>query len=118
MALPKRLGSLAKDQIVAPAGFNRWWIPPAAIGMHMCIGSVYSWSVFNPVLVKEVGVVASAPGDRSLGPVVLDILVRHRVPRAPHRRRRRPKASREPAVVPATGMVMCRRFIEPERMTA
>ena len=38
--------------------------------MHLCIGSVYSWSVFNPVLVKEMGVVASVPGDWSLGPVV------------------------------------------------
>ena len=96
MALPKRLGSLGKDRIVAPAGFNGWRIPPAAIGTHLCIGSVYSWSVFNPVLVKEVGVVASAPGDWSLGPVVLDILVRHRVPRAPHRRRRRPRLPVKP----------------------
>lgn len=26
---------------------NRWRIPPAAIAIHLCAGSVYSWSVFN-----------------------------------------------------------------------
>ncbi len=27
--------------------FNRWLIPLAAIAVHICIGSVYAWSVFN-----------------------------------------------------------------------
>ncbi len=27
--------------------FNRWWIPLAAILIHICIGSVYAWSTFN-----------------------------------------------------------------------
>jgi MFS family permease len=27
--------------------FNRWLIPVAAVCVHICIGSVYSWSVFN-----------------------------------------------------------------------
>src|SRR4051794_15180428 len=27
--------------------FNRWLIPVAAILVHLCIGSVYSWSTFN-----------------------------------------------------------------------
>jgi MFS family permease len=26
---------------------SRWWIPPAAIAIHLCVGSVYAWSVFN-----------------------------------------------------------------------
>ena len=27
--------------------FNRWLIPLAAVLIHVCIGSIYSWSVFN-----------------------------------------------------------------------
>ncbi len=27
--------------------FNRWLIPIAAVAIHICIGSVYSWSIFN-----------------------------------------------------------------------
>jgi MFS family permease len=27
--------------------FNRWLIPVAAVCVHMCIGSVYAWSIFN-----------------------------------------------------------------------
>jgi len=27
--------------------FNRWLIPVAAVCVHICIGSVYAWSVFN-----------------------------------------------------------------------
>jgi MFS family permease len=31
--------------------FNRWLIPVAAVAIHICIGSVYSWSIFNrPIL--------------------------------------------------------------------
>ena len=26
---------------------NRWTIPPAAVAIHLCAGSVYAWSVFN-----------------------------------------------------------------------
>ena len=54
---------LMKDRIVAPPGFNRWRIPPVSIAIHLCIGSVYSWSIFNPALTKEVGVVAGAADD-------------------------------------------------------
>src|SRR5688572_28748674 len=33
------------------AAFNRWLIPVAAVAIHICIGSVYSWSIFNrPIL--------------------------------------------------------------------
>lgn len=63
-------GFLSKDRIVAPPGFNRWRIPPASVAMHLCIGSIYSWSIFNPVLTRELGVVASAAADWSIGSVV------------------------------------------------
>jgi len=62
--------ALKKEHIVAPEGFNRWKVPPASIAIHLCIGSVYAWSIFNPPLTRELGVVASAPGDWSLSSVV------------------------------------------------
>jgi len=63
-------GVLSKDSIVAGPTFNRWLIAPAALGMHLCIGSVYAWSLFNPALVKRIGVVTSAADDWSLKSVV------------------------------------------------
>ena len=41
-----------------------------SVAMHLCIGSVYSWSIFNPALVKELGVVTSAADDWSINSVV------------------------------------------------
>lgn len=63
-------GPFDVETIVAPAGFNRWKVPPASIAIHLCIGSLYAWSNFNPALVKVQGVVAAAPGDWSLPDVV------------------------------------------------
>src|SRR5580765_8371965 len=56
----------AKESIIAEPGFSRWRVPPASIAIHLCIGSVYAWSNFNPALVKVQGVVASAPEDWTL----------------------------------------------------
>ena len=64
------LDFLKKDRIVAKPGFNRWLVPPASIAIHLCIGSVYAWSIFNPPLVKQIGVVASSADDWSLSSVV------------------------------------------------
>ena len=61
---------LSKERIVAPAGYNRWKVPPASIAIHLCIGSVYAWSIFNPALIKVRGVVTSAADDWSLSEVV------------------------------------------------
>jgi len=61
---------LSKDRIVAKEGFNRWLIAPAALGIHLCIGSVYAWSLFNPALIKRLGVVTSAADDWTLKGVV------------------------------------------------
>ena len=38
---------LSREATVAEPGFNRWLVPPAAIAVHMCIGEVYGFSVFN-----------------------------------------------------------------------
>lgn len=61
---------LLKESIVAPPGFNRWRVPPASIAIHLCIGSVYAWSIFNPALMKELGVIVPAAGDWPLSQVV------------------------------------------------
>ncbi|MFT6249683.1 MAG: MFS family permease [Cognaticolwellia sp.] len=61
---------LMKDKIIAKPGFNRWLVPPASIAIHLCIGSVYAWSIFNPALIKELGVVTSSAGDWTLSSVV------------------------------------------------
>ena len=63
-------GILSKQHIIAKPGFNRWLIVPAALGIHLCIGSVYAWSIFNPALVKQIGVVLSAADDWTLKDVV------------------------------------------------
>jgi len=57
---------LSRDRIVAQPGFNRWKVPPASIAIHLCIGSVYAWSIYNPPLTRLFGVVAPASGDWSL----------------------------------------------------
>ena len=63
-------GILSKEHIVAKPGFNRWRIAPAALGIHLCIGSVYAWSLFNPALVKRIGVVTASADDWTLKRVV------------------------------------------------
>ena len=64
------LNKLHKKNIIAKPGFNRWLVPPASIAIHLCIGSVYAWSMFNPALVKILGVVTSSGDDWNLGQVV------------------------------------------------
>lgn len=61
---------LHKRHIVAKPGFNRWLIAPTSVAIHLCIGSVYAWSIFNPALTKQFGVVASAADDWSFSSVV------------------------------------------------
>jgi MFS family permease len=64
------LERLAKDRIIAGPGFNRWWVPPASIAIHLCIGSVYAWSIYNPALTRVFGVVTPAADDWSLSDVL------------------------------------------------
>jgi MFS family permease len=59
-------GLLSKERIVAHDGFNRWKVPPASVAIHLCIGSVYAWSVYNLPLTRALGVVAPAADDWSL----------------------------------------------------
>jgi len=59
-------GLLSKERITAGADFNRWLVPPASIAIHLCIGSVYAWSIYNPPLTRLFGVVTPAAGDWNL----------------------------------------------------
>ena len=63
-------GLFSKQHIIAEPGFNRWRVPPASVAIHLCIGSVYAWSIYNPALVRAHGVVVSAASDWSLKEVV------------------------------------------------
>ncbi|HVU15422.1 MAG TPA: OFA family MFS transporter [Candidatus Didemnitutus sp.] len=53
---------LDREKTVAPPGFNRWLVPPAAIAVQMCIGEIYGFSVFNLPLSRAVGITKSLPG--------------------------------------------------------
>jgi MFS family permease len=53
---------LERSATVAEPGFSRWMTPPAAIAMHMCIGEVYGFSVFNVPLSRVLGISQSLPG--------------------------------------------------------
>ncbi|MFE9746129.1 OFA family MFS transporter [Saccharothrix saharensis] len=44
------MGFLDRSRTIAPPGWNRWLIPPAALSVHLAIGQAYAWSVFKPPL--------------------------------------------------------------------
>ncbi|MCC7052361.1 MAG: OFA family MFS transporter [Gemmatimonadaceae bacterium] len=54
---------LDRQHAIAPPGFNRWRVPPAALAIHLCIGQAYAFSVFSLPLSKAIGLTAAAPGD-------------------------------------------------------
>src|ERR671918_1348885 len=47
------MGWLDRAHTVAPPGFNRWLIPPAALAVHLCIGQAYATSVYKAALVSH-----------------------------------------------------------------
>lgn len=61
-ALPLAYRRVASCERVGRA-VCRWRIPPASMAIHLCIGSVYAWSMFNLPLTRELGVVASSSAD-------------------------------------------------------
>ena len=54
---------LDKQRALASPTYSRWLAPPAALCVHLCIGEVYAFSVFNLPLTRLVGVTHQAPGD-------------------------------------------------------
>jgi MFS family permease len=57
---------LDRENTVAPAGYNRFLVPPAALSVHLSIGQAYAFSTFNLPLTKLIGISHSAPGDWDL----------------------------------------------------
>ena len=55
-------GYLQRSRIVAPPGWSRWLVPPAALSIHLAIGQAYAWSVFKKPLEASLNIsgVASA----------------------------------------------------------
>ena len=47
------LSAFDREHSVAPPGFSRWLIPPAALSVHLCIGQVYATSVYKNSLVAH-----------------------------------------------------------------
>jgi MFS family permease len=43
-------GLLDRSRTIAPPGYNRWLVPPAALAIHLAIGQAYAFSVFNKPL--------------------------------------------------------------------
>lgn len=44
---------LARENSYAPAHFNRWLIPPAALSVHLAIGQAYGTSVYKNSLIEH-----------------------------------------------------------------
>ena len=57
---------LDREATIAEPGFNRWLVPPAALAVHLAIGQIYAYSVFNAPLTKLIGITESAAGDWKL----------------------------------------------------
>jgi MFS family permease len=60
------LAFLDRNRTIAPPGYSRWLVPPAALCIHLCIGQVYAFSVFNLPMTKLIGITQSAPDDWKL----------------------------------------------------
>ncbi|MEU7365452.1 OFA family MFS transporter [Streptomyces hygroscopicus] len=50
MVTSDRPGPLHRSRTLAPPGWSRWLVPPAALSVHLSIGQAYAWSVFKPPL--------------------------------------------------------------------
>ena len=55
---------LDREAIVAPPGYNRWLVPPAALAIHLAIGQIYAFSVFKLPLTKVLGVTKHIDGPK------------------------------------------------------
>jgi hypothetical protein len=60
------LAFLDRQRTIAGPGYNRWLVPPAALAIHLAIGEVDAFSVFNLPLTRVVGITESAPEDWKL----------------------------------------------------
>ncbi|SCF11816.1 Major Facilitator Superfamily protein [Micromonospora viridifaciens] len=56
------LSALDRRHTVAPPGYSRWLIPPAALAIHLCIGQVYATSVYKNSLIAHFDASQTAVG--------------------------------------------------------
>lgn len=63
------LSRLDRERTIAPPGFSRWRVPPAALAIHLSIGQAYAFSVFNLPLSKLKGITEPAPDDWGLATI-------------------------------------------------
>ncbi|MEU4243548.1 OFA family MFS transporter [Actinoplanes sp. NPDC026619] len=47
------LTALDRKHTIAPEGYSRWLIPPAALAVHLCIGQAYATSVYKNSFIKH-----------------------------------------------------------------
>jgi MFS family permease len=47
-------GFLTRERIIAPPGWSRWLIPPAALAVHLAIGQAYAWTAYKTALTSTV----------------------------------------------------------------
>jgi MFS family permease len=57
---------LDRSRTIAPPGYSRFAVPPAALAVHLSIGQAYAFSTFNLPLSKLLGITKSVPGDWTL----------------------------------------------------
>ncbi|HME12082.1 MAG TPA: OFA family MFS transporter [Candidatus Acidoferrum sp.] len=57
------LSFLDREHSVAPPGYSRWLVPPAALAIHLSIGQAYAFSVFKIPLTQLLGINKSIAGD-------------------------------------------------------
>lgn len=60
------LSFLDKEHSIAKPGYSRWLVPPAALSIHLCIGQIYAYSVFNEPMTRILGISTSLEGDWAL----------------------------------------------------
>ncbi|MFI5841485.1 OFA family MFS transporter [Catenuloplanes sp. NPDC051500] len=56
------LSALDRQHTIAPPGYSRWLIPPAALAVHLCIGQAYATSVYKSSLIAHFDASATSIG--------------------------------------------------------
>ncbi len=69
LPLPQKASYFDRERTVAPPGYNRWLVPPAALAIHLAIGQVYAFSVFVKPLLALGGAGGSHWNQKQVGAV-------------------------------------------------
>ena len=77
---------LDRSRIVARPGWSRWLVPPAALSIHLAIGSAYAWRVFKIPLESALGISGTASAlPFTIGVVMLGLSAAVFVTRVDHK---------------------------------